>query len=115
MAKMSKRMLKALKGSIKKWDKIVKGTGTDGGTKNCSLCTLYNRIDNCGICIVKKKTGMDGCQDTPYAGWDFHHDNKHRAVGSYYAEFPYKTECPVCKKLAKAELKFLKSLLPKGE
>jgi len=32
--------LKALKGSIKKWERIVEGTGVDEGADNCPLCEI---------------------------------------------------------------------------
>ena len=48
---MTKKVLKALKGSIKKWESIVKGTGEEHGSKNCPLCKALgtmNYDDFCG-------------------------------------------------------------------
>ena len=38
---MNRKTLTALKGSIKKWEKIVAGTGSDNGYQNCPLCALF--------------------------------------------------------------------------
>ena len=90
----NKKTLKALQGSIKKWENIVAGTGVDRGTENCPLCQLY--INNrCEGCPVKKKTQLIGCLGTPYGAYESSHKDH--------------------KKLAQAEVYFLKSLLPKGK
>lgn len=38
---MNSRTLKALKGSIRKWERICNGTGEDRGPRNCPLCELF--------------------------------------------------------------------------
>jgi len=89
---MTKRALKGLKGSIKKWEGIVAGTETDKGPLNCPLCKLY--ISNvCRSCPVMQNTKEKGCLGTPYDKYD---------------------DTPT-KKVAKKELYYLKSLLAKGE
>jgi hypothetical protein len=104
---MDKKTLKALQGSIKKWEKIVEGKGSDKGYENCPLCKLFG--DNrCVECPVAIKMGIENCFDTPYDSWTNHQDEKHDIWNS-----PYKIECSKCKKIAEKELKFLKSLLPK--
>jgi hypothetical protein len=68
---MNAATLKALKGSIKKWDTIVDGTGVDVGTGNCPLCLKFfhaSRWGICGGCPVKNATGRVGCVGTPYFG-----------------------------------------------
>jgi hypothetical protein len=64
---------KALNGSIKKWRKIVAGTGIDLGDRNCPLCALFNSMSNpggsCTGCPVKEKTGEPWCRGTPYGAW----------------------------------------------
>jgi len=68
--RVTKEVYKALKGSIKKWVKIVKGTGVDSGTDNCPLCDKFvNNAHNsfsCYGCPVLRKTDKTGCAGTPY-------------------------------------------------
>jgi len=102
---MNRKILKALKGSIKKWEDIVDETGIDDGSDNCPLCEVCRyTCDGCPIRIKKKVT----CSSTPYGEWKTHHYYKHDKE-----DLPLKVECPECEKLAKKELKFLKSFLPK--
>ena len=103
---MDKETLKALKGSIRKWEKIVDGVGVDLGSENCPLCYLYldSKLD-CKGCPVGKH-----CLDTVFGDWVLHHVRKHpnkplQIIG----------KCRTCKKLARKELEFLQSLLPKEE
>lgn len=98
---MNAKTLKALKGSIAKWQAIVAGTGEDHGPDNCPLCQLFNDLPHggCGGCPVAERTGLDGCAGTPYQAWD--------------DLFGVKADTPELKKAARAELAFLKSLLPR--
>ena len=110
---MNKETLKALKGSIKKWEKIVDGTGVDDGADNCALCDMFfdsaMDFEYCKGCPVSKSTGRRGCTETPYEDWlesqshfgRFHHPHK-----------AHNDETVMC---AVLELEFLKSLLPKGK
>ena len=41
---MNSKTLEALKGSIKKWQRIVSGTARDEGAINCPLCWKF--LDN---------------------------------------------------------------------
>ncbi len=107
---MDKRTLKALKGSIRKWEKIVNGTGVDLADKNCPLCSLFFRFpEGCSGCPVVERTGFNLCSLTPYDKWLVHHEIRHN--GSEVL----KVECDTCRRIAERELKFLKSLLPKME
>jgi len=102
---MNKKTHKALKGSIRKWEDIVKGEGSDNGIENCPLCEmLYFNIE-CDGCPVKEKTGMDYCYGSPYDEWIKHHKERHTI------SYPLKIECEKCKEIAIKELEFLKSLL----
>lgn len=101
---MNAETLTALKGSIAKWEAIVAGTGTNGGTSDCPLCKLYNVnrsfVDQCGGCPVMDRTGMKRCIGSPYLRYEEAEDD---------GEDEEKLE-----ELAKAELDFLRSLLPCG-
>jgi hypothetical protein len=89
---MDKTTLKALKGSIAKWEAIVAGTGHDNGGDNCPLCKMF-LYKECHGCPVNEETGRKFCHGSPYEKW-----NEYHSVGH-----------------AQAELAFLKSLLPEGE
>ena len=106
---MDKKTLKALKKSIKKWEKIVNEEGVDWGL-DCSLCKLFIE-NNCVDCPVYIKTKMRSCIGTPYAEWVHHQRDSH--VDEFTEA--YEIECPKCKELARKELEFLKSLLPEKE
>lgn len=109
---MDKKILTALQGSIEKWEKIVAGTGTDDGWRNCPLCEdFYKKCDVqiCDGCPVHEKTGGFGCMKTPYEKWDTHQYKIHDS------HFPYEIECKICERHAKAEVEFLKSLLPEKQ
>lgn len=92
---MDAKTLKALNGSIEKWQNIVAKTDRDLGVKNCPLCQLFyvgrSQKDECNGCPVAESTGKTGCEGSPYM--------QHCITPTI--------QC------AKAELKFLKSLLPK--
>lgn len=106
---MDKETLKALKGSITKWNKIIKGTGKDYGVYNCPLCITFLAATDymkCSPCPIAKKTKKSRCDGTPYNSWEFHHHKKHEE------HFGLKIQCPKCKELAIKERDFIKSLLP---
>ncbi len=100
---MDKRTLTALKGSIGKWEKIADGSGMDGGRHNCPLCELFNNLETrCNGCPVKMFSGKRFCKNTPYVPWL---REKHRMAIDVALT-------PKLRRLARAELRFLKSLLP---
>lgn len=99
---MNKATLTALKGSIRKWEKIAAGTGEDYAQENCPLCTKFLHF-NCTGCPVSEEVGQPNCNDTPYRDtWlPLRHEFGPTAIN------------PEMKKAARLELHFLKSLLPK--
>jgi hypothetical protein len=97
---MSKKTLTALQGAIKKWESIARGEGLDQGIENCPLCQLYFD-DICRGCPINNKTGTS-CDGTPYEAW------------CDIAGIDNTADTPERKKAALAEVRFLKSLLPKG-
>lgn len=107
---MNKKTLTALKGSIRKWEKIVQGKGIDDGIANCPLCHVFYDND-CKGCPVRKKTGYWCCIGSPHEEWEgWTPGLPENESGGY--DF---TGYPEAKKAARAELRFLKSLLPKEE
>jgi hypothetical protein len=101
---MTPETLEALKGSIEKWRKIVEEGGEDLGVKNCPLCHLHYAYGNCTGCPVNQASGGQQCGNTPYDEWD-----ELDLFGSGVADTPAKIEA------ARAELEFLRSLLPQEE
>lgn len=102
MARMPAKTLKALKGSIAKWEAIVAGTGEDMGTHNCPLCHAFYKHDDCDGCPVAEETGNGECHGSPYFLW----------TASFADDEPFFANTPKRVALAQAELDFLKSLLP---
>lgn len=108
---MNKKTLKALEGSILKWDKIVDSTkGIDDGTANCPLCQTFDSCNDCLIDKYSKDSYSAGCGGTPYSKWEDHQKKIHRGKYPPYSRAP---KCRTCLKLAKEELNFLCGLLPK--
>jgi len=64
---MNKRILKALKGSICKWNLICMGVETNRTSSNCPLCI---ECRSCWQCPVKEKSEERGCDGTPWEEWN---------------------------------------------
>lgn len=78
---------KALDGSVEKWNRIVqafevvestdqKAEYEEGGPDDCPLCARYHPVKigsfnwECAkACPIKKDTGRDFCEGTPYEDW----------------------------------------------
>ena len=96
---MTPKAKKALQGSINKWIKIVRGTGTDEGHENCPLCLIYKspkegvRDLHCKGCPIFQKTGLRWCGGTPYDEYYGGESDEQLAI-------------------AVKELRFLQSLMP---
>lgn len=111
---MNKQTLKALRGSIKKWERIVTGHGRDEGSKNCPLCQEFMFRDRpCYGCPVMKRTGQASCRGTPYM--EFYHvaSEENFALGDVYKG--NHVAGPRAQQAAIDEYEFLVSLLPPGE
>ena len=109
---MNKKTLKALNGSIKKWEEIVKSTDAeDNGTANCPLCMAFSSCNDCPVGNLTRNNYSSGCQTTPYEEWEKHQIDCH----TYTSSLPYTRikGCRKCLRIAKTELNFLRGLLPK--
>ena len=105
--RMSKRAEKALHASIEHWERLATGKQRKRealGPGDCALCRLYYTND-CKSCPISRKTGEIRCRNTPYNA-------------AYNAAYPSGRPCdfdsPEFRKAARAELRFLRGLLPKG-
>ena len=101
----TKSTKKALDLSIKKWEEIAAGTGTDEGSRNCALCKKYNivvtespkSVKNCVGCPVAVVSGKQYCVGTPYQMYRHYLVYEHSVPGASMVA-------------AKIMLKFLKTL-----
>ena len=64
--KWTEQQKKALRGSIRKWVKIVNGTGEDEGADNCPCCKIWAKKFSCKGCPIEQLTGEGDCRGTPY-------------------------------------------------
>ena len=103
---MDDKTIKALQGSITKWDRIAKGEIRDRGTDNCPLCAVFwgpdgATAERCRGCPVALNTGVTTCNGSPYL--DF--------VASL-VKYDHGEITPAGRRLALAERDYLNSLLP---
>lgn len=103
---MDDETLEALKGSIKKWERVI-AEGTDGTNwMDCPLCLLFWER-NCRNCPVKDRTGRRMCQGSPFEAYaEARQSSDEDGVDEIGKE-------PSVIAAAQAELDFLKSLLPR--
>ena len=111
---MKQETLEALRGSIKKWEAIVDGTGVDDASDNCPLCGLFNPAWGCEtrggeICPVAVASGSLWCAMTPYEDWRAAATARAWPDSADYPIHATDDETVMC---AVLELEFLKSLLP---
>jgi hypothetical protein len=117
--KMPPKTLIALKASIEKWERWARGKYHDNdvlGITGCPLCYLFYdaksnpelEFDGCHGCPVSARTGKAFCDGSPY-------DIISATVYGPSSAISDLVDIPQFLKHAAAELKFLKSLLPKNE
>ena len=101
---------KALESAVKKWESIASGIGIDRGSQNCALCHLFLRAAyrDCEECPIRKATGMQYCEGTPYDEWEQHMTGVHLRMGLTNPRFCL---CLACKEIANEELEFLRDIL----
>ena len=101
---MKAKTLKALNDSIAHWTRFASGTSKpkeEPYTADCALCKVfYRQSGNCDGCPVMEKTGLRMCIGSPYI----------RAESAFSI---HGKDSKQFKTAAKAELAFLKGLLPK--
>lgn len=66
---MNKKTIKAIEGSVAKWDCIAQGIGTNQAVDDCPLCKLFintgcNKYPVCPVVLAIQ--GVGGCAGTPY-------------------------------------------------
>lgn len=120
---MTPAALKALKESIAHWERLVKTrpanvTQDEPYAEHCALCKwFFVSPRRCKGCPVSEKTGQTHCIGTPYyeaeRAWRWLAENP--VEPSAAASCKEKLQLNRWRKAARAELRFLKSLLPKAE
>lgn len=104
---MNPRAHKALLESIEKWRQIEAGEMADLGVHNCSLCMEF-WDQRCVDCPVQRRTMYSGCVGTPYEEWS----DAQSDFDGYLMDTILVADTPALVRLARAERKFLESLLP---
>lgn len=104
---MDRKTLTALRESVRKWERIVAGTGKDNGTEDCALCQEFNLQveDKCEGCPVAAKTGKPFCWNSPFVAW---------CKSSTLTLLGRVAKSKAAKVAAREELDFLRGLLPKS-
>lgn len=105
---MDAATLEALRGSIAKWERVVREGVSGKSWKDCPLCVKFWDGD-CRGCPVKHKTGYDACQGSPFEEYVDAYE-EHQFGSDMSASLIGKEPDVVL--AAQAELDFLKSLLP---
>ena len=103
---MKRETLKALEASIAKWEASATATNIDDvldGAGSCPLCKLFFYDKECVGCPVYEATEKWACKRTPYG----------KAHKTFVSVLRNQKPISDFRKAAKAEVKFLKSLLPK--
>jgi len=103
---MDVKTKEAVHGSIKKWNRIIAGTGIDLGRYNCPLCQLF--FNRCQQMYNSQTCPFNCFGDASYRKWFKHYDKEHRK------ETDLKIHCPECKESAIAVRDDLKKLLEEG-
>ncbi|MFH1134956.1 MAG: hypothetical protein V1816_02590 [Pseudomonadota bacterium] len=81
-----------MEASVRKWEKIIAGKGSDGGVLDCPPCRIFY-ILVCTGCPIAEYTGKRFCKGSPYPAWYWHQIQAHDKIIK-------KVYCPECLKLA---------------
>jgi len=91
--------IKIMESSVRKWQRILDGKGSDGGVLDCPPCRIYYLLICIG-CPIAEYTGQKFCKGSPYGPWYQHQMNVHgRMIKKIY--------CPECRKLAEDMHRFM--------
>lgn len=118
---MDKKKLEALLGSIMHWEDnavAVSPSGASISSQDCDLCYIYI-FTNCVGCPIADKTGFTYCRDTPYKDASIAINEWEKTVfdlvvkkGIVLTAEQIAALGEDFRKAAKAEVEFLKGLLP---
>jgi hypothetical protein len=85
--------------SVKKWQRIIDGKGSDGGVLDCPPCRIYYMLICIG-CPIAEYTGQKFCKGSPYGEWYRHQIEAHDRIRK-------RVYCPECKRLAENMRQFM--------
>ena len=95
--------IRIMEASVRKWERIIEGKGSDGGVLDCPPCRVFYLLVCIG-CPIAEYTGKKFCKGSPYGPWYRHqleaHDKMFRKV-----------YCPECAKLAENMRDFMKEIV----
>ncbi len=84
--------IKIMESSVRKWNRIIAGKGTDGGVLDCPPCRIYYMLV-CTGCPIAMYRGTRFCKGTPYGPWYRHQVDVHGYIRR-------KVYCDECLRLA---------------
>ncbi|MGB5985320.1 MAG: hypothetical protein WBG37_08440 [Desulfobacterales bacterium] len=84
--------IRIMEASVKKWQRIIDGKGSDGGVLDCPPCRIFY-ILVCIGCPIAAYSGKKFCKETPYIPWYRHQMQEHGYIRK-------KIYCPECRRLA---------------
>lgn len=84
--------IRIMEASVRKWQRIIDGKGSDGGVLDCPPCRLFYVLVCIG-CPIAAYSGKKFCRETPYIPWYRHQVQDHGFMIR-------KAYCPECTRLA---------------
>lgn len=102
---MNKKTLTALRKSIAHWEENLAANDPFDVYTTSDYCALCDAFHGCIGCPVAERAGDTECDNTP---WVNAHDAKHAWKYGYGTKRQFRNAC-------RAEIKFLKSLLPEDK
>lgn len=95
--------IKIMESSVRKWERIIAGKGSDGGVVDCPPCRIFYMLV-CFGCPIAEYSGHKFCKKTPYGPW-FHHQNE------VHGHIRKKVYCDECVKLATDMRDYMKEIV----
>lgn len=95
--------IKVMEASVRKWERIIEGEGSDGGVLDCPPCRIFYMLI-CTGCPIADYTGKKFCKGSPYGPWFHHHNDVHQKLKR-------KVYCPECLRLATNMRDFMKEIV----
>ncbi len=92
-----------MESSVRKWEKIIAGKGSDGGVLDCPPCRIFYMLVCIG-CPIAEYTGKKFCVGSPYPDWHAHQVEAHDKLWK-------KVYCPECLRLAKEMRDFMAEIV----
>jgi hypothetical protein len=68
-----------MEASVKKWNRIIAGKGSDGGVLDCPPCRIFYMLV-CTGCPIAQYTGKKFCKQSPYGPWYRHQMEVHGRI-----------------------------------